>query len=139
MDCGPISALQDESPAKLAGLKIGDKLLSVNGLKVGTDLDPLKLPNEFAHWAGEEIEVRVKRQKDGGGTEEFTAKVVPADRPGWVERPEIEGDPLSVPAIGIALHIIPKVIGVERGQPRRGSRHQARGPRQKDDAGTARK
>lgn len=117
MDCGPIAALQHDSPAQKAGLKVGDKLLTVNGLKVGTDLDPLKLPNEFARWAGDEIEVRVKRQKEGGGTEEITAKVVPNDKPGWIERPEVEGAPLSIPAIGIAFHIIPKVVSVDAGSP----------------------
>jgi regulator of sigma E protease len=117
MDCSPISALQEDSPAQRAGLKVGDKLLSVNGLKLGTDLDPLKLPNEFANWAGQETEVRIKRQKESGGTEELTVKITPDDNPGWVERPEAEGVPLSVPAIGIAFHIIPKVMGVDEGSP----------------------
>lgn len=117
MDCGPIAALQDDSPAKKAGLKQGDKLLTVNGLKIGTDLDPLKLPNELVKWAGQEIELRVKRQKDGAGAEEFTAKIVPNDKPGWIEHPEKEGEPLSIPAIGIAFHLIPKVVGIDPGSP----------------------
>ncbi len=117
MDCGPIAALQVDSPAAKAGLKPGDKLLSVNGLSVGTDIDPLKLPNEFAKWAGTEVEVKVKRQKAGGGTEPITALVTPTDKPGWLERPELEHEPLSIPSIGLAFHIIPKVVSVEPGSP----------------------
>ncbi len=117
MDCGLIAALQDDSPAMTAGLKQGDKLLTVNGLKVGTDLDPLKLPNEFAKWAGQEIEISVNRKKEGGGTEIISAKVTPQDKPGWIERPEVEGEPLSIPAIGIAFHLIPKVVSVDPGSP----------------------
>lgn len=117
MDSGPIAAIQKDSPAEKAGLKAGDKLLQVKGLNVGTEIDPIKLPNEFAKWAGEEVEVKVKRQKDGSGTEEFTARVMPNARPGWSERPELEGEPLSIPAIGLAFHIIPKVVSVDPGSP----------------------
>lgn len=117
MDCGPVAAVQHASPAEKAGLKAGDKLLQVNGLNVGTDVDPLRLPSEFAKWAGQEVEVKVKRQKEAGGTEEFTAKVVPTDKPGWLEKPELESEPLSIPAIGLAFHIIPKVVSVDPGSP----------------------
>lgn len=117
MDCGEVAAIQDNSPAAKAGFKTKDKLLQVNHQNVGTDIDPLKLPNEFAKWAGQEIEVRVKRQKNGGGTEEVTVTVTPTDKPGWLERPEIEGEPLSIPSIGLAFHIYPKVVSVEPGSP----------------------
>lgn len=117
MDGGPIAALQEGSPAEKAGLKEGDKLLQINGLNVGTDLDLLKLPNECAKWAGTEIEVKVNRRREGSGLEELTIKLTPSDRPGWINQPDQPGEPLAIPALGIAFHLIPKVVSVEPDSP----------------------
>lgn len=115
MDCGKIAAIQQGSPAEQAGLKADDKLLQVNGLNVGTDIDPMKLPNEFTNWAGQEIPVKVKRQKEGSGTEDVTVVVTPRNKPGWSETPNSPGEPLPIPALGLAFHMIPKVVSVEPG------------------------
>ncbi len=117
MDCGPIAAIQQDSPAAKAGMKAGDKLLQVNGLNVGTDLDPLKLPNECAQWTGTEIEVKVNRKKEGSGTEEVTFKLIPSDKAGWIDQPDLPGEPLAIPSLGVAFHLIPKVLNVEPGSP----------------------
>ncbi|MFO0917550.1 MAG: site-2 protease family protein [Planctomycetaceae bacterium] len=117
MDCGPIAALQEGSPAAQAGLKVGDKLLQVNGLNVGTDLDPMKLPNECARWAGTEIVVKVNRKKEGSGTEEVTINLTPDDQPGWIDQPDLPGEPLTISSLGVAFHLIPKVLSVEPDSP----------------------
>jgi regulator of sigma E protease len=91
LDSGPIAAVRKGSPAEKAGLKKGDKLASLDGLNIGTQIDPLKLPVEF--------------------------KLVPEDVPGWLDQPGIAGEPLSIPSIGAAFHILPVVLAVAPGGP----------------------
>ena len=112
LDSGPIAAVRRESPAERAGLKKGDKLAKMAGLNIGTEIDPLKLPVEFAKRAGQEIEVSVTRQQVGGAQESVTVKLTPDDTPGWVELPQYPGEPLSIPSIGVAFHILPVVLAV---------------------------
>ncbi|MBM4077885.1 MAG: PDZ domain-containing protein, partial [Planctomycetes bacterium] len=117
MDTGPIAAVQDDSPADLAGLKKGDKLASINGRNIGTEINPLKLPKEFYDLRGQEVTVTVTRQTTGGGQTKEDLKITPVDRPGWTEQPIIEGEPLSIPSIGVAFHTIPVVLAVEPDSP----------------------
>lgn len=117
LDAGPISAVQKDSPAARAGIQVGDKLAKVNGRSIGIDIDPLKLPNEFAALHGQEIELVFIRQNPTGGREEQTVKLTPDDRPAWLEHPEVEGEPMAVAAIGVAMHIVPFVLQVEPDSP----------------------
>ncbi len=115
LDSGPIAAIRRGSPAEKAGLKKGDKLANLDGLDIGTKIDPLKLPVEFAKRAGKEIDVVVTRQIVGGGQESVSVKLVPDDIPGWLDQPERKGEPLSIPSIGAAFHILPVILAVEPG------------------------
>ena len=115
LDSGPIAAIRRGSPAEKAGLKKGDKLANLDGLDIGTKIDPLKLPVEFAKRAGKEIDVVVTRQIVGGGQESVSVKLVPDDVPGWLDQPERKGEPLSIPSIGAAFHILPVILAVEPG------------------------
>ena len=115
LDSGPIAAVRHGSPAEKAGLEKGDKLAKLDGLDIGTQIDPLKLPVEFAKRAGKEIEIVVTRQNPGSGQESKTLTLVPDDIPGWLDQPEREGEPLSIPSIGAAFHILPVVLAVEPG------------------------
>jgi regulator of sigma E protease len=115
LDSGPIAAVRRGSPAEKAGLKKGDKLANLDGLNIGTQIDPLKLPVEFAKRAGKEIEVIVTRQNVGGGQESKTVTLIPDDIPGWLDQPIFEREPLSIPSIGAAFHILPVVLAVEPG------------------------
>ena len=115
LDSGPIAAVREGSPARRAGLKKGDKLAKLDGLDIGTQIDPLKLPVEFAKRAGQEIDVVVTRQNVGGGQESVTVKLIPDDIPGWLDQPERPGEPLAIPSIGAAFHILPVVLAVEPG------------------------
>ena len=117
LDTGPIVAVQNGSPAEKAGLKKGDKLAALDGLNIGTEIDPLKLPVEFAKRAGTEIEVIVTRQPVGGGRESVTLKLVPDDAPGWLDQPELPGEPLSIPSIGVAFQLLPVVLAVAPNSP----------------------
>lgn len=117
LDVAPIVAVQHQSAAALAGLKPGDKLAKINGRNIGTDLDPLKLPDEFAKLHGQEVEVVFTRPNPTGEPEVKTITLTPEDRYGWLEQPELEGEPLSIPAIGVAYHVVPRIIYVEPDSP----------------------
>ncbi|HEX6986797.1 MAG TPA: RIP metalloprotease, partial [Planctomycetaceae bacterium] len=39
------------------------------------------------------------------------------DRPGWTEQPKQPGEPLSVPSVGVAFHLAPRVLAVAPGSP----------------------
>jgi regulator of sigma E protease len=98
MDVGKIVAIQRGSPAE-GKLKVGDKIthVSVDGVEqaVGDFLDPLELP-------------------DKGDSITETVLLTPEDRPGWLEKPSVEfaDGPLSIPAIGVAYHVLHTVIKV---------------------------
>ena len=123
------------SPADQAGFKVGDKITHVNGKAVGTEIDPMRLP-DFFHalrnteapvdlpddWEPGVVEVIVNRSPDEGGAKDLTLKVKPIDKPGWTDlmmRAGIlsQGLPATVPSIGIAFNAIPVVLHVEPNSP----------------------
>ena len=126
MDIGKITAIQHGSPADLEGaptakLKVGDKITHVivdgEEKSVGIDLDPLRLPGFFAALHGKQVTLKVKREVPAKDPETVEVTLVPDNRPGWVERPMAEDAPLSVPALGIAYHVLHHVVHVDQGSP----------------------
>lgn len=123
MDIGPITGIQQGSPASRAEppLQVNDKITHVisnaeGEREVGTDIDALRLPDYLASLHGKEITIRVRRETSGK-EESKDCVLVPDDRPGWMERPSSGSEPLTVPAIGIAYHVMPFVLKVEEGSP----------------------
>jgi len=110
---GRIAAIRSESPAEAAGLKVGDKLTKLNGKDIGIDIDPMRLPDEFARLQGQTVELQVQRSNPSGGPSEVTITLTPENRPGWLEQPQHPGEPLSIPAIGAAFHMVAHVLQVE--------------------------
>lgn len=128
MDIGKITAIRQHSPAAQEGapatkskLRVGDKITHVisddRERSVGSDLDPLQLPDYFASLHGKEVIVRVRRDVPAKDPDIVEVTLVPEDRPGWIERPlgQDVDEPLSVPAIGIAFHVLHHVVKVEPG------------------------
>lgn len=113
MDIGNVSAIRENSPADKAGLRVGDKLSKINDRLIGHDLDPMRLPDYLASLAGEEVTLTFSRQEKGTDPKEQTVTIVPDDQPGWVETPIFENSPLSIPALGAAVHVIPYILNVE--------------------------
>lgn len=118
MDIEQIAAVQEDSPASKAGLKVGDKITSVNGVDVGKVINPLHLAEHLEMFAGEEVEIRVKRTVAGSPElEEVTVKLTPDDTPAWIEYPFSDGTPLGIPSIGVAYHLTSNVLKVVPGSP----------------------
>ncbi|WP_166823539.1 site-2 protease family protein [Thalassoroseus pseudoceratinae] len=135
MDITQIVDIVDGSPAEKAGFKVGDKITHVNGKAVGTEIDPMRLPDYFHalrnseaptdppdDWEPGTVEVVVNRSPDEGGAEDVVLKVRPSDHPGWTDlmlRGAVlaPGLPATIPSIGIAYNAIPVVLHVEPGSP----------------------
>jgi regulator of sigma E protease len=112
MDTGKISAIVQNSPAEKNGIQVGDKILRVNARSVGTDIDPLKLPDYLASLAGKEVTLEVQREVKGAEAKKLEIRLIPENKAGWVERPAQAEVPLSAPAIGVAYYVIPTVLKV---------------------------
>ena len=111
MAMGPIRAIQKDSVAAKAGLKVGDTIRSVDGKTPGEDIDPLFLPVYFARKAGQAVSLMVDRTSSNGpSTESLT--VVPEDLPGWTENPDHRTAPLTIPAIGIGYQVQTRISRV---------------------------
>ncbi len=118
MAIGNIKAIQHGSPADGEGkLRVGDTITHILAPEqkiIGAEIDPLRLPDYFASLAGREVRVRVKREVAGGNPISEEVSLVPDNRPGWTERPGgIDDCPLSIPAIGVAVHVLHHVVAVD--------------------------
>ena len=113
MKFGEITAVQDDSPAKAAGIEAGDRLVKVDGREVGGDkpLDPLTLPKELAERASETIQLTLERD---GKTIETSAKLRAQT---LSEFAAAEDGPVPVPALGLAYAVENQVAAVEPGSP----------------------
>ncbi|MEX2286739.1 MAG: site-2 protease family protein [Planctomycetaceae bacterium] len=116
MEIGRIVGVKNGSPAEKEGLKVGDKITKINGKAIGTEVDPLRLPDDLAAMHGKEVHISFIRE----GQEESERVLVPLDEPGWIEKPTQPGEPLSVPSIGVAFHLIPTILHIEAGSPAQG-------------------
>lgn len=112
---GKVEAIRLGSPAAKAGLQARDQIAKVDGLSVESDLDPFRLTEYFSERAGEEVEVTVSRPVEGDSPQELTLKITPDDRGAWSEPPLTPGSLLSIPSIGAAYHLLPRVYSVEEG------------------------
>jgi regulator of sigma E protease len=117
MDIGKVTGIVKDSPADKNGIKEGDKIIRLNSRVVGKDIDPLRLPDELAALAGQEVTLEVQREMPQGDPKKVDIRLVPANKPGWVEAPRMADTPMSAPAIGVAYNVIPTVLSVQPGSP----------------------
>ncbi|MEZ6042327.1 MAG: RIP metalloprotease RseP, partial [Planctomycetaceae bacterium] len=111
MSMGPVKAIRKGSIAEEQGLQVGDRIVKVDGIAPGTEMDPLRLPVYFAERAGGEVKVVVNRQTVAGD-QEVELTLTPDESPGWLERPLRQTAPLPIPSIGAAFQVIPRIAHV---------------------------
>jgi len=114
MAMGPVKGIRTGSIAEAAGLKVGDVILSVDDMVMGTDYDPVRLPTYFSDHAGKEVKIKVSRQA-AAAPEQHELKMIPSDDPGWIETPVYQTTPLSIAAIGAAFQVAPYIARVVPG------------------------
>lgn len=112
---GKVEAIREGSPAAKAGLQVRDQIAKVDDLSVESDLDPFRLTEYFSEKAGQEVRVTVSRPVEGDSPQELTLTIVPDDRGAWSEPPLTPTSKLSIPSIGVAYHLLPRVFSVEEG------------------------
>ena len=100
---GGVKAVQDGSPAAAAGIRAGDRIVSIDGLPPG---DPFSLDDRLRGRAGTPVSVVVER----AGVEE-TLSVVPRAVT-WVDESTMFATPLAVSSLGIALPVEATVAAV---------------------------
>lgn len=112
LEMGPITAVQNGSPAAEAGLEPGDVLQQLNGQPVG---DPMTLPDRLRKLAQQEKSVRlgIARPKQ---TEprEVEVSLRPVTSYDTLVNPN---SPLTAPALGMAYQVKPQVAAVLPGSP----------------------
>ncbi|MBN1854805.1 MAG: site-2 protease family protein, partial [Pirellulales bacterium] len=98
------AAVQQDSPAAIAGVQPGDFLLSMNGDSIG---DPIEWPDRVRKLAQSKkwIALEVNRPSKAGKEELVTLEMMPRI-PDWLEAPQTSNTPMSCPALGIAYHVV---------------------------------
>ena len=119
MDIGEIAAIRKGSPADGKLLK-GDKILQIGKKKVGTDINPMRLPDLFEEKCRERATVALTIQRKGASAPETVQIVFTENDPvltAWSETPGRLDSPLSIPSLGAAVHMIAAVQHVVPGSP----------------------
>ncbi|RLS34928.1 MAG: PDZ domain-containing protein [Planctomycetota bacterium] len=103
-----VKAVQEGSPAAIAGLKVGDRLQSLDGEPLG---DPLTLDLRLRGRTGQPVRLGVER---AGVDEELT--VTPREVT-WIEETRMRATPVSVASLGIAIPVEATVVAVDADGP----------------------
>jgi len=115
MTPGPVASVQPDSPAKLAGFKVGDRITAVEGQ---ADFDPTRLPDLVRDHAGTPMTFSVKRS-GGESSPDETITVTPDSTPPWTDliTQTTRVDPLDIPGLGLSIRIEPKIKAVAPDSP----------------------
>jgi regulator of sigma E protease len=108
MTAGPVKAVQDDSPAAVAGLKPGDRIMALDGEPIG---DPLVVDQRLRGLAGKTVKLAVDRAGTAVAME-VEPRVVT-----WIEDPRWPASPVALSAIGAAIGVDATVAAVEVGSP----------------------
>jgi len=122
MQMGPITAVQAGSPAAIAGLKPGDRLLEIDGEPIE---DPIRLADVLRSKAGQTVSLTIER-KDEEGTQtienvELRPTTELASISDLLNMSLIkQGQPVVVPALGVAYRVSNQVQAVAADGPAAG-------------------
>lgn len=108
---GPVTGVQDNSPAAKKGILPGDVLRRIDGQDVG---DPATLPDRIYRLAQKAKSVNLVVSRQG---KEIAIDDVPLRAPDRFEVPFLEGSSFSLPSLGLAYQVTTKVAEVTPGSP----------------------
>jgi regulator of sigma E protease len=112
MEVGPVFAVRQNGPADRAGIKAGDKLVSIDGQPIG---DPLTLSQRLLPLVGQaDVPIEVERTTPGRkNTETLTLKIHP-EAPIFMDTgaSSLGGDMAGIEPLGLALPVEFKVAEV---------------------------
>ena len=112
MEMGPITAVQEDSAAQAAGLQPQDMILRIDGRPPE---DPTFLPEWFRRRGAESPKVTLSVQREAAQKVlEIPVQLRPADH---YEVPELEGNPVAVASLGIAVQVRNRIQRVLGGSP----------------------
>ena len=114
MKMGPITAIQDHSPAAEANLRPGDQILLVDGDPPG---DPMTLPDQLRRLASGSEQAQVVLTVSRDGEDKPLDVEVLLRVPDTFELPLSRESAVSVPALGIAYQVLSQVDAVLPGTP----------------------
>ena len=104
---GPVLALVADGPAEKAGMKIGDRIVSVNG---DTNPDAYGLPLELVN-ASEVVKITVERGT-GADAENVELEISPSDSPQTIPPTQSISGEIAINSVGFAYRPLPKVSKV---------------------------
>ncbi len=111
MQMGPITAIQDDSPAARAGIRPGDRIRLVDG----RHCDPITLPNQIRRLAQEKEKITLTIQRPGK-TEPVDVEVSLREAD-WYATPIETTSPTTIPHLGIAYRVLNRVREIEEDSP----------------------
>lgn len=115
MESSAVTAIQKGSPAEKAGIKVGDRLLTVDGKPIG---DALALPQQTLDYVGKTVAVEVERLEDGKKvTKSFDVEVVAPKEPSSFSTQSALSPLVAIETMGIAYEVSTKVAKVIEGGP----------------------
>jgi regulator of sigma E protease len=109
MGMGPVTAIQADSPAAAADIRVGDFVRTIDGKSVG---DPLRLPDRLRGRAGETVKLGILR--DGKESLEISVKLRETDA---FYPPLGDDSPVAIPALGLAYRVSNRVQEAAAGTP----------------------
>jgi regulator of sigma E protease len=110
MEMGPITAIQEHSPAQQAGLRPGDRLETLDGKPI---IDPLTLADELRTHAGQTLALGVS----GNGRKGTETVRVTVRRTEQYCPCSVLGSPVAVSELGVAYRVLNTVRAVQPGSP----------------------
>ncbi len=114
MEMGPITAIQDNSPAAETILQPGDLIVGVDGRPVG---DPMRLPDQLRRQAEASENPRVTLTISRKGERGPLTVEVPLRETEDFDSAVSRDSPVSVPALGIAYRVLSRIRDVRPGSP----------------------